>query len=178
MVVAILVATMLLVAQLTATRDGKMSCLFFFWLLFVLGNLLKNASCFVGRLTLLNESNELERVHGHHLVQVCKLKLMRLGLREEDLFTLLLHHGYLHGWMEVATVKIAEELYSMPHELVHWHKGRLLGSTKPADQLVANIWEPGDCLKVIPDAFIQVRLRTVCIGGALLGNDVSLVFIR
>jgi hypothetical protein len=76
--------------------------------------------------------------------------------------------------MEVATVEIAEELYSTPHELVHQHEGGLLGSTKSADQLVANIWESSNCLKVIPDAFIQVRLRTVCIGGALLGNDICL----
>ena len=60
------------------------------------------------------------------------------------------------------------------HELLNQHEGRILGSTKPADQLVANIGEPGDCLKVIPDAFIEVCLCTVCIGGALLDNDVGL----
>ncbi len=72
--------------------------------------------------------------------------------------------------MDVAIVKIAEELYSMPHKLMHWHEGGLLGGAKPADQLVANIGEPGDCLKVIPDALVKVCLRTVCFGGASLGN--------
>ena len=61
----------------------------------------------------------------------------------------------------------------MLHELVHQHEGRLLGSTKPVDQLVASLGEPGGCLKVIFDAFVKVRLRTVCIGGALLGDDVG-----
>jgi hypothetical protein len=27
----------------------------------------------------------------------------------------------------------------MPHELMHWHEGGLLGGAKPANQLVANI---------------------------------------
>ncbi len=83
MEVAILVARMLLVAQFTATRGGKMSSLFFFLLLFVLGNLLKNASHFVGCLTLLKESNELEQVSKHCLVCIPELKLMHLGLRKE-----------------------------------------------------------------------------------------------
>jgi hypothetical protein len=53
MMVMILVATMLLVTQFMATRDRKMSCFLLFWLLFILGDLLENASRFVGRLTLL-----------------------------------------------------------------------------------------------------------------------------
>ncbi len=72
----------------------------------------------------------------------------------------------------VATLEIAEELYSTPHELVHWHESGLLGSTKPADQLVANIGEPGNSLKEISDAFVQVCLCTVCVIGALLRDDV------
>jgi hypothetical protein len=149
-----------------------MTCLLFFWLLFVLGNLLKNTSRFVGPLTLLKKSNELERVRGHRLVCIRELKLMRLGLCKEDLFPLLLRRGYLHYLMEVATVKIAVELYSTLHDLMHWHEGRLLGSIKQADQLVADIGELGNCLKVIPDAFVKILLCTVYIGRALLGSDV------
>jgi hypothetical protein len=133
LIVTILVATLLLVAWFMATCGGKMSRFLFFWLIFILGNLLENASHFVGRLTLLKESDELERVSGHHLVQVCELELMRLGLWEEDLFTLLLCHGYFHRLTKVATLEIAEELYLTPHELVHWHESGLLGSVKPAD---------------------------------------------
>ncbi len=99
-----------------------MSCLLFFWLLFVLGNLLKNPSRFVGHLTLLKESDELEQVSGHHLVCICKLKLMHLGLRKEDLFSLLLCHGNLHHSTEVAIIEIADKLYSRLHELVHRHE--------------------------------------------------------
>ncbi len=98
---------------------------------------------------------------------------MRLGLRKEDLFTLLLRRGYFHCLAEVATLEIAEKLNLTPHELGHWHESRLLGSTKPADQLVAYIGQPGDSLKVIPDAFVEVHLCTICIIGALLCNDVG-----
>ena len=48
----------------------------------------------------------------------------------------------------------------------------LLGSTKPADQLVANIGEPGDGLKVFPNAFAKVCLHMACIGGTSLCNDI------
>ncbi len=72
---------------------------------------------------------------------------------------------------DVATIKVGEELYSMPHELMHWHEGGLLGGAKPADQLVADIGEPSNCLRVIPDALVKVHLCTVCFGGTLLGND-------
>ncbi len=68
MVVGILVAMMLYVAPFMALPSRKMSCFLFLLLLLILGNLLKNASCLVGCLTLLKESNELERVSGHHLV--------------------------------------------------------------------------------------------------------------
>jgi hypothetical protein len=70
-----------------------------------------------------------------------------------------------------ATVEVAEELYLMLHELMHWHERGLLGCVKPVDQLVANIGDPGDCLEVIPDALVKVCLHTVCFGGASLGNN-------
>jgi hypothetical protein len=95
---------------------------------------------------------------------------MRLGLCKEDLFALLLHCEHFHHLMDVATVEVAEELYFMPHEVMHRHEGGILGSTKPADQLVADIKEPGDCLKVITDAFVKVHHNMVCNGGALLGQ--------
>ncbi len=59
----------------------------------------------------------------------------------------------------------------MPHELVTWHEGGLLGCTKPADQLVVNVGEPGDGLKVVLDTLVKVRLCTICIVWALLHND-------
>jgi hypothetical protein len=94
-IVPIFVATMLLVAQFTAAHDRKMSRTLLFLLRYVLVDLLKNASPFVSHLTLIRKSNELERVCWHCLVPIRKLRLMRLGLRKEDLFTLLLRHGYL-----------------------------------------------------------------------------------
>jgi hypothetical protein len=163
MVVAIFVATVLLVDRFTATSGRNMSRTLFLWLLLVLGNLLKNASRLVGCLTLLKEGNHSEWVGRHRLVQVGKLVLVRLWLREEDLFTLLLHHGYVHCLMEIVTLEVAEKLHLTPHELVHRHESGLLCHTKPANQLVANVGEPGDGLKVVPDALVKVCLRKICI---------------
>jgi hypothetical protein len=73
--------------------------------------------------------------------------------------------------MEVATLKVAEKLYSTLHELVHWHESGLLGRTKPANQLAAYIWETGNSLEVIPDAPIKICLCTICIVWTLLCND-------
>jgi hypothetical protein len=73
--------------------------------------------------------------------------------------------------MEVVTLEVAEKLHSTPHELVHWHESRLLGRTKPANQLVANVGEPSDSLKVVPDALVKVCLRTNCIVRALFCNN-------
>jgi hypothetical protein len=72
--------------------------------------------------------------------------------------------------MEVATLKVAEKLYSTLRELVHWHESGLLGRTKPANQLVANIWKSSNGLKVIPDTLVEVCLCTICIVWASLCN--------
>ncbi len=172
MVVAIFVATVLLVARFTATCSRNMSRTLFLWLLLILGNLLKNASPHVGCLTLLKEGNHFERVGRYRLVQVGKLVLVRLRLREEeDLFTLLLRCGYFHRSMEVVALKVAEKLYSTTHELVHWYESRLLGRMKPANQLVANVGEPGNGLKVVPDALVKIFLCTIGIFWTSLCND-------
>jgi hypothetical protein len=153
-----------------ATCDRKLSRFSFLWLL-VLGHLLKNASHLVGCLTLLKEGNHLEQVSSQCLVQVSKLVLVRLGLRKEELFTLLLRHRYVHHLTEVTTLKIAEKLYSTPHELVHQHESRLLRSMEPANVLVAYVQESGNALKIIPDTLIKVYLCKICFISALLHDD-------
>jgi hypothetical protein len=75
--------------------------------------------------------------------------------------------------MEVVTLKVTEKLHLMPHELVHRHESGLLGCTKPANQLVANVREPGDGLKEVPDALVKVCLHTICIIRALFRSDAS-----
>jgi hypothetical protein len=145
-----------------------MSRTLFFWLLLVLSNLLKNASRLVGCLTLLKEGNHSECVGRYHPVQVGELVLVRLRLREEDLFTLLLRRGYVHCSTEVVTLKAAEKLHLMLHKLVHWHQSGLLCRTKPANQLVANVRKPGNGLKVVPDALVKICLYTICIVRALI----------
>jgi hypothetical protein len=152
-----------------------MSRTLFLWLLLVLGNLLENASRLVGCLTLLKEGNHSERVGRYCLVQVGKLVLVHLRLCKEDLFTLLLRCGYVHCSTEVVTLKVAEKLHSTPHELVHRHESGLLCHTKPANQPVANVGEPGNSLKVIPDALVKVCLRTICIVWASFCNNAGLL---
>jgi hypothetical protein len=132
----------------------------FLQLLLILGNLVKNASRLVGCITLLEEGNHSEQVGRYRLVQVGELVLVHLGLRDKDLFTLLLRCGYVHHSTEVVTLKVAEKLHLTPHELVHRHESGLLCRTKPANQLVANVGEPGDGLKVVP---VKVCLPLICI---------------
>ncbi len=104
-------------------------------------------------------------------MQVGKLVLVRHRLREEDLFTLLLRCGYVHCLMVVVTLEVAEKLHSTPGELMHQHECGLLGGIKPANQLVVYVGKPGNGLKVVPDALIEVCLRTICIVWASFCND-------
>ncbi len=169
-IVAIFTTAMFMEAQFMATCDRKLSR-FPFLCLLVLGNLLENTSHLVGCLTLLEEGNHLERVSRHRLVQVGELVLARLGLCEEDLFTLLLRCRYIHHLTEVTTLEVAEKLYSMLHEFVHRHESGLLRSTEPANQLVTYVWESGDGLKIIPDTLVEVCLHTICIIWASICDD-------
>jgi hypothetical protein len=155
MEVMIFVAMVLLVAQFAATCGRNMSRTLFLWLLLVLVDLLENASCLVGCLTLLKEGNHSERVGRHRLVQVGELVLVCLRLHKEDLFTLLLRCGYVHHSTEVVALEVAEKLYLTMHKLMHWHESGLLGCMKPANHLVANVGEPGNNLKVVPDTFVE-----------------------
>jgi hypothetical protein len=68
MTVVVVATAMLAVAQLMVTCSRKMSRFLFLWLLLILGNLIKNASRLVGRLTLLKEGNHSERAGRCHLV--------------------------------------------------------------------------------------------------------------
>jgi hypothetical protein len=80
-------------------------------------------------------------------------------------------HGYFHHSTEVATLEIAEKLYSTPHELLHWHESGLIGHTKPANQLVTYIGKTGNSLEVILDTLIEVCLHTIYIVWTLLHDD-------
>ncbi len=174
MVIAIFVATVLLVAQFMATCCRNTSRTLFLQLLLVPGDLLENASHFFGCLTLLKEGNHhSERVGRYRLVQVGKHVLVCLGLHEEDLFTLLLCHGYVHCSTEVVTLKVAEKLHLTPHELMHQHESGLFCHTKPANQLVANVWESGNGLEVVPDALVEVCLHPICIVRASFHDNVG-----
>jgi hypothetical protein len=74
---------------------------------------------------------------------------------------------------EVTPIEVAEELHSLLHKLMNWHECGLLGYAKPTDQLVANVWKPGNCLEVVPNAFVIVLLHEACIVGALFTHNVG-----
>jgi hypothetical protein len=152
-----------------------MSRILFLRLLLVLGNLLKSTSCLVGCLTLLKEGNHSERVGRHRLVQDVKLVLVHLRLHEKDLFTLHLRHRYVHCSTEAVALKVAEKLYLTTHDLMHWHESRLLGHMKPVNQLVANVGERCNGLKVVSDTFVEFFLHTICIFWTLLCDDAGLL---
>jgi hypothetical protein len=54
---------------------------------------------------------------------------------------------------------------------MHWHESGLLGHTTPANQLVANVGEPSNGLKVVPDALVEGCLCPICIVRALFCNN-------
>jgi hypothetical protein len=56
---------------------------------------------------------------------------------------------------------------------MHWHECRLLGNAKPKNQLVTNIWESSNCLKVVPDALFQVFYCQGHNVGALLAHNIG-----
>ncbi len=119
-----------------AACNEKMSRLLLFRL-FLLLDLLKDAGRFIGSLTLLKKGNKPKQVHRHHFVCLYKLVLMRLRPRKEDLFALLLRCGQFHHLTDVATIKVAEELYWTLHECMHQHEGRLFWRCE-ADKLAGS----------------------------------------
>ncbi len=66
-----------------------------------------------------------------------------------------------------------EELHLTPHKLMYWHEHGLFCDTKPTNQLVTDIWEPGNCLMVVPNALVKVFLCEVHIAGALFTHKVG-----
>jgi hypothetical protein len=98
---------------------------------------------------------------------------MCIWLLEKDLFYYLLRCGQLHHLAEESTVEVAKELHSTPHEFMHWQKPGLLGSAKPTNQLFAHVWEPSNCLKVVPDALVKVFFCEVRIVGASSAYNVG-----
>jgi hypothetical protein len=70
-------------------------------------------------------------VHGHHFSM--NLHWCALGWARKicSLFSCAVGCGQLHHLMEVAAIKVAEELYLMPHKLMHRHECGLPCNAKP-----------------------------------------------
>jgi hypothetical protein len=174
MVIVMVLMTMVLVVQTMTASDRRMSCFLILWL-FLFLELVKDTGRFVSSLALLKKGYKPKRVCGHCFVCLRKVKLMRLWLRKKHFFCFLLRRGQLHCSTEESAIKVAEELHSMPHEFMHQHECTLLCNTKPTNQLVTNVWEPGNCLEVIPDALVEVFLCQVGIVGELLAHNIGLL---
>jgi hypothetical protein len=76
---------------------------------------------------------------------IFELVLMRLELHKKDLFALLLRCWQLHCLMEVAIVKVAEQLCPTLHEFMYQHECSLLCNAMPTNQLVTYVGHPDDC---------------------------------
>ncbi len=97
-----------------------------------------------------------------------QLILVHLRLCKEDLFTLLLSCGYVHCLTEVVALKVAEKLYSTMHELMHQHESGLLGHTKPANQLAANVEEPAMASRSLDFSFVRSASSGHCFAMTLV----------
>jgi hypothetical protein len=100
------------------------------WLLLLL-ELVKDTGFFTSGLTMLKKGHEPKSFCGQRLVCLRKRLLMHLGLRQKDLFALLLHCGQLHPLMEIVAIKVAEKLHLRPHKFMHRQERVILGSAKP-----------------------------------------------
>ena len=111
---------------------------------FLLLELIEYAVCSIGVLALLEEADESDVIVGQSFVRLRVLLLMLLRHRKKDLFDLLRLRGQLHRRTKEPFLEVAHELHSSSHVIMHRHECGLSSRTKPADQLVADVREPGE----------------------------------
>ena len=130
---------------------------------FLLLELIEYAVRSIGVLALLEEANESDVIVGQNLMRLRILLLMLPRHRKEDLLDLLRLRGQLHRRTKEPFLEVAHELHSSPHVIMHRHECGLSSHTKPADQLVADVREPGECLEVVLLVFDEVFVRLACV---------------
>ena len=116
---------------------------------FLLLELIEYAVCLIGILALLKEADECNVVVGQGFMRLCILLLMLPWHQKEDLLDLLRLRGQLHRRTKEPFLEVAHKLHLSPHVVMHRHECGLSSCTKPADQLVADVREPGKRLKVV-----------------------------
>jgi hypothetical protein len=122
-------------------------------LLLVLLELVEDATRTISILALLEEADEWDVIIRKHLVRFRIFLLMLFWNREKNLLDFFLLCGQLHHHPKEPFLEVTKELHTATHVVMHRHERRLLSSAKPADQLVANVLEPGKYLEIISLTF-------------------------
>ena len=140
---------------------------------FLLLELIEYAVRSIGILALLEEADERDVVVGQGFMRLRILLLMLPWHRKEDLLDLLRLHGQLHRCTKEPFLEVAHELHSSSHVVMHRHECGLSSRTKPADQLVTDVWEPGERLEIVSLAVDEVLIRLARVVRASRGHDVQ-----
>ena len=140
---------------------------------FLLLELIEYAVRSIGVLALLEEADERDVIVGQSFVRLRVLLLMLLRHRKKDLFDLLRLRGQLHRRTKETLLEVAHELHSSPHVIMHRHECGLSSRAKPADQLVADVREPGECFEIVSLALNEALVRLARVVRASRGHDVQ-----
>ena len=136
-------------------------------------DLIEHAIRSIDVLALLEEANERSViVSGQSFMRLRILELMLPRHRKEDLLDPLRFRGKLHRRRKESFLEVAYKLHSSPHVVMHGHESGLSSRAKPADQLVADVREPGECLEVVSLAVDEVLVRLARVVRASRGHDV------
>ena len=140
---------------------------------FLLLELIEYAVRSIGVLALLEEADERDVVVGQSFMRFRILLLMLPRHRKKDLFDLLRLRGQLHRRTKEPFLEVAHELHSSPHVIMHRHECGLSSRTKPADQLVADVREPGERFEIVSLALNEALVRLARVVRASRGHDVQ-----
>jgi len=95
----------------------------------------------------------------------------------KNLLNIFLLCGQLHCCLKEPFLKVAKKLHLVMHVIVRGHEHQLSNSAKPVDQLVADVWKPSKCLKVISLTFGEV-FKHLGVFIPAMGTDVVLPFTQ
>ena len=75
--------------------------------------------------------------------------------------------------MKETLFKVAYELHSAVHVVIHGHERQLSSSMEPADQLIADVQQPSKCLEIISLAFDEIVECLAIVFWTVRRNDVQ-----
>ena len=107
-------------------------------------------------LVLLEEADEWDVIIRKHFMRLHTFLLMLSSASRKNLLDFFSLRGQLHHCPKELFLEVTKELHLIMHVIVHGHECQFLSGAQPADQLVANVQEPGNCLEVISLSFAEV----------------------